>query len=92
MPDAFVFVIDTIDRSFLYKSTDYFASEDRIVRLDQNHGIDALLRKNGYYINRHDYNLVGLKNIGTNTCIGFCMPDHLSEGANVSFAKSIIEN
>ena len=93
LPKGFVFVLDTTDRSFLYKSSDYKEFEYKIINIDVDFGIDRLTRETGYHINNHNGDLIGLRNIGINTYVGFCLPNtSLLDNNNKLLAESIISN
>ena len=90
LPKAFVFVIDTTDRSFLYKSEEFTICEQTVLSIDASLGIDKLSKKSGYHLNNHDFSLFGFKNIGTNTYLGFCLPKKNQEVNDHILAKDLI--
>jgi len=90
LPKAFIFVIDTTDRSFLYKSEEFSTCENAVIALDAAEGIDNLSRTDGYHLNHHDSSLVGFKNIASNTYLGFCLPEKKSKASDHILAEDII--
>lgn len=92
LPRSFVFVIDTTDRSFIYKSGEHTACEKTILQIDQLHGIDILSRKDGFYLEKHNSGLVGIRTISTNTYVGFCLPKDHHHLADIAMAEGIIRN
>ena len=77
VPDGFVFVIDTTDRSFLFKSKQSPDCEQRVISLDKMYGIDYLTKNANYYNHEDDTCIVKLSRIGQNTFIGLCAPINL---------------
>lgn len=74
VPGGFVFILDTTDRSFLFKSKESPDCEQRVISLDIIHGIDALTRSTDYYNHEDDTSIVKLSKISQNTFIGLCAP------------------
>jgi len=91
LPEAFVFVLDTTDRSFLFKSIDNEACEESVIRLDQTHGIDKLSR-DGYHFGHQECSFIGVKNISINTYLGFCLSKAEVERANTLSAEEILKS
>ena len=91
LPESFVFVLDTTDRSFIYRSVVSEELERSIIEFDRSHGIDVLSRKAQIYINKHGANTIGFKSIGTNTYLGFCSNENHPE-SYLSEAKRILES
>lgn len=90
LPNAFVFVIDTTDRSFLYKSEEFSICEQIVLSLDASHGIDKLVDQRSHHLNHHDHSLFGLKNIAANTYLGFCLPEKKQSVNDHILAQDII--
>ena len=90
LPKAFIFVIDTTYRSFLYKSEEFSTCENSVLAFDATQGIDKLSRSEGYHLNDHDSSLVGFKNIGANTYLGFCLPEKKRKESDHILAEDII--
>ncbi|WP_420576054.1 hypothetical protein [Ekhidna sp.] len=74
VPDSFVFILDTTDRSFLFKSKESPDCEQRVISLDKIYGIDTLTRSNDYYNHEDDTSMLKLSRIGQNTFMGLCAP------------------
>lgn len=74
VPGSFVFILDTTDRSFLFKSKESPDCEQRVISLDKIHGIDTLTRSSDYYNHEDDTSVLKLNRIGQNTFIGLCAP------------------
>lgn len=74
VPEGFVFIIDTTDRSFVYKSKESPDCEQRIISLDIIQGIDKLTRSVDFYIHQDDTSYVKFSRIAQNTFIGVCVP------------------
>ena len=72
VPGGFVFVLDTTDRSFVYKCSNNPAFEQQVISLDKIHGIDTLTKFNDYYSHEDEQAVVKLKRIGQNTFMGLC--------------------
>ncbi len=76
VPDAFLFVIDTTDRTFLFKSKNKLTYQEMIVQFDEDFGINKTVDEKGHHFDNYNSKFLGFKNIGTNTYLGFCL-DHL---------------
>lgn len=74
VPRGFVFVLDTTDRSFLYKSKESPDCEQRVISLDKVYGIDTLTKAANFYHHEDDTSLVKISRIGDNTFLGLCAP------------------
>lgn len=74
VPGGFVFVLDTTDRSFLFKSKKSPDCEQRVISLDKIYGIDTLTKGSNYYHHEDDTSLVKISKIGDNTFLGLCAP------------------
>ncbi|MEM6642680.1 MAG: hypothetical protein AAF616_06850 [Bacteroidota bacterium] len=73
LPQAFIFVIDVTDRTFLYASTKEKHYERVILELDGEKGIDTLVGNKSHLIDRSPSFEVGLKSLGLNTYAGYCL-------------------
>ncbi|MEQ8906292.1 hypothetical protein [Ekhidna sp.] len=74
VPEGFVFIIDTTDRSFVYKSKESSDCEQRVISLDMDHGIDKLTKSVDFYLHEDETSNVKLSRIAQNTFIGVCVP------------------
>lgn len=72
VPDGFVFILDTNDRSFVYKSKDDPSKEERVLSLDQMHGIDQLTKATQQYTFEDKDVVLKLVGIAQNTYLGLC--------------------
>jgi len=72
VPGGFVFVLDTTDRTFLFKSKESPDCEQRVISLDKVYGIDVLTKERDCYTHEDDTSVVKLSRIGQNTFIGLC--------------------
>ncbi|MEQ9465927.1 MAG: hypothetical protein RLN88_00875 [Ekhidna sp.] len=72
IPGGFVFVLDTTDRSFVFKSGPDIQCEQRVISLDRVHGIDTLTKFTDFYSFEDDTSYVKLRRISENTFIGLC--------------------
>ncbi|MEO9869860.1 hypothetical protein [Ekhidna sp.] len=82
-PGAFIFVLDTTDRSFVYKSMISPDCEQRVVSLDREYGIDTLTKSSSYYSHDDNQSVVKFKRLSENVFIGVCTPIS-------NFAKDVI--
>lgn len=92
LPKAFVFVIDTTDRTFLFKSNENPESQAMILKLDQDMGIDKLVKKQGYTIQNFCSREVGIRSIGINTYVGYCLEDSATAYQSLSHAQQAVIN
>ncbi|MEO9482258.1 MAG: hypothetical protein ABJG47_02385 [Ekhidna sp.] len=72
VPGGFVFVMDTTDRSFVYKSSDHPDYEQEVISLDKMYGIDTLTKSTDFYSHEDEKLIVKLKRIDSNTFMGIC--------------------
>lgn len=72
IPGGFVFVLDTTDRSFVFKSGHDLECEQRVISLDRVHGIDTLTKTSDFCSFEDDTSVVKLRRISQNTFIGLC--------------------
>ncbi|MEM7299008.1 MAG: hypothetical protein AAF391_12170 [Bacteroidota bacterium] len=92
LPGSFVFVLDTTDRSFLYKSKTHEICQKAIIDIDKELGIEILSREEGHYIRSCGDFMVGFRMIGSNTYVGFCMPEDFRHESDSFLAQQIIKN
>lgn len=92
LPGSLVFVLDTTDRSFLYKSVSHEECEKAIIGLDKDLGIEILSRDDGYYMRTWGKFMLGFRMISSNTYVGFCMPEEIRHESNTFLAQQIIES
>jgi hypothetical protein len=92
VPEGFVFIIDTTDRSFVYKSKESADCEQRVISLDMMHGIDKLTKSLGYYLHHDDTSNVKLSRIAQNTFIGICVPKKRCSEEQWSLAIDYLKN
>ena len=91
LPESFVFVLDTTDRSFLYKSSEDLICEREVLAFDQKEGIDRLLREKNTYLSDIGDRFIALRSLGAHTFLGFCVDaGGRSQEANLERAKQII--
>ncbi|MEP1035272.1 hypothetical protein [Ekhidna sp.] len=76
VPGGFVFVMDTTDRSFVYKCSSNPTYEQQVISLDKIHGIDTLTKFTDFYSHEDEKSIVKLKRIGQNTFMGLCASKH----------------
>ena len=87
LPNAFVFVIDTTDRTFIFKSTDSGECQDIIIELDQEIGMDKLVKDRGHCLISYNSRDVGIKYLATNTIAGFCLKTPFNSSRSLSLAQ-----
>ena len=73
LPDAFVFVIDTTDRTFLFKSSEKSPCQKAILQLDTEIGIDNAAKADGHFVRSFYSREIGMKSLATNTFVGYCV-------------------
>ena len=74
MPVGFVFVLDTTDRSFIYKSKASPNQEQFVLSLDKMKGFDAQTKSDTFFSYQDDDQVLKLQKIGGNTFLGVCAP------------------
>ncbi|WP_425392739.1 hypothetical protein [Ekhidna sp.] len=90
MPDGFVFVLDTTDRSFLYKSKNSPDCEQVVISLDKIQGIDLLTKNRSAYTYQGDNQIIKLQRIGGHTFLGICAPKNSFSEDRLSLADNYI--
>ena len=63
-----------------------------VLKLDQDMGIDKLVREEGYAIQKYFTREVGIKSLGTNTYIGYCLEQSKIENPSHSMAQEEVSN
>lgn len=71
IPDSFIFVMDSTDRSFIYKSQECSNSIEEVMRLDKNEGIEQLANEESPYNLHTSDRYFMIKKIGSHTFLGF---------------------
>lgn len=81
LPKGFVFVLDSTDRSFIYKSKDYGKYEEFVLRFDQDQGIDLLSKSSDYFEVEQEETTLQVKTLTEHTYIGICVnkKDHTKD-------------
>ncbi|WP_436517648.1 hypothetical protein [Ekhidna sp. To15] len=90
VPNGFVFVLDTTDRSFVYKCSEKPTHEEQVIELDKAHGIDTLTKFNDFYSHEDDNSIVKLKRIGQNTFMGLCASKNKLSEDQMDFADDYL--
>lgn len=90
LPDAFVFVIDTTDRTFLFKSSEKEECQSILLKLDEDMGIDKLMNNQGHCFKNFCSREIGIKYLGTNTYVGFCLEELLVRGKSLTMAQEAV--
>ncbi|MEQ9402946.1 MAG: hypothetical protein RIM99_05120 [Cyclobacteriaceae bacterium] len=71
IPDSFIFVLDSTDRSFIYKSSDCPIAIEEIISVDKRQGIDNLFQDSEIYNSEEDEHLYMIKKLSSHTFLGF---------------------
>ncbi|WP_420317834.1 hypothetical protein [Ekhidna sp.] len=91
MPEGFVFVLDTTDRSFIYKSKNSPDCEQFVISLDQVYGIDGLTKDQNSYTHHDEKTIIKLQKIGGNTYLGICTSNDNNSLEKLSLAENYIK-
>lgn len=71
IPDSFIFVLDSTDRSFIYQSSDCPLAIDEILLVDKQQGIENLFETSDFYdSDKEDYSYI-IKKLSDHTFMGF---------------------
>lgn len=73
LPDGFVFVLDTTDRSFIYKSKESHEGEETVFSMDKFFGIDHLTKFHDLYTHEMEDFVIKLLKMAKNTFLGVCV-------------------
>lgn len=92
LPRSFTFVLDTTDRTFIYKSVDRKECVDKVLELDRVECIDRLMKDIDFFEWAEGQAILFLRKLSQNTFLGIC--SHLDEydSNQLNKAKSIINN
>lgn len=71
IPDSFIFVLDSTDRSFIYKSSDCLMAIEEILSVDKQVGIENLFKKSSLYDSDNSEHLYMIKKLSSHTFLGF---------------------
>ena len=92
LPNAFVFVIDTTDRTFLFKSDDKIQCQNLILKLDTELGIDKTAEKDGHFFKNFCSREIGMKSLAANTFVGYCLETPTVSEQALSHARDAVIN
>ena len=71
IPGSFIFVLDSTDRTFIYKSSDCKQAMDIIVEVDQHKGLESLFATSPFYTVDSESYFYMIKRISSHTFSGF---------------------
>ncbi|SNT18400.1 hypothetical protein SAMN05421640_2714 [Ekhidna lutea] len=74
MPGGLIFVLDTTDRSFVYKSMESPNCEQLVFSVDKIYGVDNLTRETDFHSHEDESASIKFQKIGGNTYLGVCAP------------------
>ena len=89
-PKSFIFVLDSTDRSFMYKSSNRHDCSEEIVRIDQQYGIDQLMSGLTFFMHREKSNRLLLKKVDDNSFLGACFLSKEYDDELLMRAKEIL--
>lgn len=72
-PESFVFVLDTTDRSFLYKSHNSDRCVDLIFGIDELHDLEKLTSSKTYHSHDEGDAILKIQKTSENTLLGICL-------------------
>lgn len=73
IPNSLIFILDTIDRSFIYCSEKEHSCMDVILSLDKTKGFDNMSSESGNCVYEEHGRLLHLRKLSNNTFLGFCV-------------------
>lgn len=81
---GFIFILDTTDRSFIYKSFGRLDYSDNIVKIDHSYGIDQIMSNKLFHVHKEMDDRLLLKKIETHSFLGifFTSKEYNSEILN----------
>ncbi len=71
IPNSFIFVLDSTDRSFLYKSSDNQSAINEIIELDSTSGIETLFHSSDCIDSNTRDHVYMIRKVGSHTFMGF---------------------
>lgn len=92
LPKSFIFVLDTTDQSFIYQSTDKKKCAEKVISLDQQHGIDKLTSDLSHYTIEEEDNTLILKKLSPNSFLGIYLINKEYSLNLLDMAKRILIN
>lgn len=87
IPDSFIFVMDSTDRSFIYKSSDCLNAVEEIVSLDKKIGMDNLFDTTDYYNSNTSEHFYIIRRMSSHTFLGFFASKHKFSDEKIKNAK-----
>lgn len=71
IPDSFIFVLDSTDRSFLFQSSDCPIAIQEIFSIDKLEGIESLFQNSDFYDSDTSEHVYMIKKLSSHTFLGF---------------------
>ncbi len=71
IPDSFIFILDSTDRTFIYKSSDCTEAMDEILRLEKEHGIENVVDNKKVYNQESMDHFCMIRQLSGHTFLGF---------------------
>lgn len=87
IPDSFIFVLDSTDRSFIYKSKECGVAVNEIHSLDRNIGIEDLFINSEYYNSDNESYAYMIRKVSSHTFLGFFASKEKFSDARIRDAK-----
>lgn len=82
VPDSFIFVLDSIDGSFIYKSSDCSKAIERITSLDRSNAIENLINSTGVFYEDSDRYSCIIRKLESDAFLGiFVLKEKYSENS-----------
>jgi len=90
LPGAFVFVIDTMDRSFLFKSGNTNDCQSIVLQLDNEIGIKNIVKNEGRLLTDYCSMEIGIRYLSSNTFVGYCLKKPFENIHALSIARKTL--
>ena len=87
IPDSFIFILDSTDRSFIYQSSDCPLAVGEILALDQQKGIENIFDVTEFYDTDNSDHFYMIKRISAHTFLGFFVLKEKFSQFRISKAK-----
>ncbi len=71
IPDSFIFILDSTDRSFIYRSSNCPNGVNAILNLDKIKGVESLMEEASFYSDESDEHFYMIKRLSNHIFLGF---------------------
>lgn len=91
IPESFIFIMDSTDRSFIYRSWNCPDGMKTILDLDQKKGVESLFTKNSLYADENDNHSYMIRRLSNHIFLGFFVKKAQFNPSRILDAKNFFQ-